>query len=198
MKVCVVCYQRMAFHSISFLCYCLQENNVELDFVGDRVTEVQTIEGITMAVKPLSGLDEVERYSGVILPGGDIIHLLNISWLERGLAAFDREGKFIGSICAATRVVAELGFLRGRQYTSPMDFSVLPQAAGSKNIKTVVVQDGNLLTARGQGFTEFALSALKMLACTDEEELGRLHRRYRPSSKRIRWDLIKYDRIQES
>lgn len=158
---------------------------------------------VTLAInvpsnKIVATIKAVTNVAAVDFPVSHVIHLLNIPWLERGLAAINREGKFIGSICAATRVVAELGFLRGRQYTSPMDFSVLPQAAGSKNIKTVVVQDGNLLTARGQGFTEFALSALKMLACTDEEELGRLHRRYRPSSKRIRWDLIKYERIQES
>ena len=194
MKICVVSYPNMAFHSVAFLCYCLHEYGVELHFVAERTGRVDTKEGITILVETPTDLAELMEYDSIILPGGETERLLEISWLKECLHLFNKSEKIIGCICAATRALAEFGLLAGRRYTAPIDYSTLPQAEGSKNIKSVVVEDGNLITARGQGLVEFAITLIEKLNCTNRTELRRLHRRYRPSKKRITWDLKPYDK----
>ncbi len=75
--------------------------------------------------------------------------------------------KYVGSICAAPSILAELGLLEGRVATcypgfeSDFPAGVRPEANG-------VYRSGNLVTASGPGFAvEFGLALLELVAGKD-------------------------------
>ena len=114
----------------------------------------------------------------VVLPGGQPgtdtlnadprIHAL----LER----MAKHEKYIAAICAAPKVLASAGLLKGRRVTSFPGALDSSQLAAVRYEESAVVQDGHILTSRGPGTAmDFALTIIEILAGRakrDEVEQG--------------------------
>lgn len=100
----------------------------------------------------------------LVLPGGGpgTERLENHKPLCDLVTAFAAEGKKIAAICAAPRVFAGLGLLKGKKATSyPSVMEMLKDAEVSAD---PVVVDGNITTSRGLGTAiDFSLELISQL-----------------------------------
>jgi 4-methyl-5(b-hydroxyethyl)-thiazole monophosphate biosynthesis len=131
-------------------------------------------------IVPDTSLEQVmhEDFDLVVLPGGlpgadnlrddpRIIHLLQRNYAE---------GRLVGAICAAPKVLAQAGLLAGHRvafYPGALGEEALAEATASQN---AVEMDDRVLTSRGPGTAmDFALALVEKLlgrAKRDEVELG--------------------------
>jgi 4-methyl-5(b-hydroxyethyl)-thiazole monophosphate biosynthesis len=129
---------------------------------------------------PDTSLDQAikQEYDMVVLPGGQPgTDTLNAD--PRIHALLDRMAKhekYIAAICAAPKILASAGLLKGRRVTSFPGALDQSQLAAVRYEETAVVQDGHILTSRGPGTAmDFALAIIEILAGRakrDEVEQG--------------------------
>jgi len=192
MNVYLVTYEGIAVHGVTLLAYLLSERGVSVHYVGTDLTPVKSKEGLqiipTISIEQL----DLNACDALIVPGGLPHGFSALGWLGQLLRDANSRGILVGAICAATQTLAVHGLLAGRLYTSSFALSDLPQAAGSRNTKALAQRDGNIVTARGQAFLEFAVTILQALNLCSNREARLLLHRYRPSGKKIPWGLKPY------
>lgn len=129
---------------------------------------------------PDTTLDEALKhdYDMIVLPGGQpgATNLEQDSRLLALLRKMAAAGKFTAAICAAPKVLAVAGLLDGKRVTN-YPGAVEPAAFPNIHFDTrAVVQDGNVITARGPGTAmDFALALIELLtgkATRDKVEAG--------------------------
>jgi len=117
-------------------------------------------------IKPdISLIDcESQEFNMIILPGGmpGSDNLEKSEVLKKILLSAHKNGKWIGAICAAPKVLGHYGMLVGKKATCYPGFeSELKEA---KFVEKRVVCDEKFITARGPGVAmEFALEIVKIL-----------------------------------
>jgi 4-methyl-5(b-hydroxyethyl)-thiazole monophosphate biosynthesis len=137
------------------------------------VTIAGTQEGAISGSRKVAVLADVsvERVSGgdfdlIFLPGGQpgTDHLHKSDRVRDILEEAHRDGRMIAAICAAPAILAEEGYLKGRQATShPCVKSVL-DASGAHYSDAPVVVDGPFVTSRSPGTAmECALVIVRQL-----------------------------------
>ena len=138
-----------------FIVDVLRRASLTCDIVSVMGTPV--VEGShAIVVQADKMLDEtIMDYDMLILPGGlpGATNLRDSTKVIEAVQAFNREGKFIGAICAAPMVLQRAGVHKGRTLTSyPGDkYQSLFQDADYR--EEIVVVDGNLITSRGPATT---------------------------------------------
>lgn len=149
----------------------LRRAGVNVKTVGVTGKNVVGAHGISveadMTVEDASML--CEKLDMVVLPGGlpgaDNLRAsaLTIEFIERA----HRCGAFVGAICAAPRILGELGILEGRRAVCYPGFE--KYLKGAKFVSSPVVRDGNVITSVGMGAAvEFALALVSALVSEDE------------------------------
>ena len=104
----------------------------------------------------------------LVLPGGTqgTLQLKEYMPLEELLKAAYEEKKYIAAVCAAPRILGNLGMLQGRCATSYP--GVTKELLGARVSEAEVVVDEHIITSRGFG-TSIAF-ALKLIAILQDEE----------------------------
>ena len=119
-----------------------------------------------------------QDYDMVVLPGGQPgTDTLNADpRIHALLQHMAQHEKYIAAICAAPKVLASTGLLKGRRVTSFPGALDPSQFAAVRYEETAVVQDGHIITSRGPGTAmDFALTIIEILAGRakrDEVEQG--------------------------
>ncbi len=108
-----------------------------------------------------------EEFDMIVLPGGlpGADNLNQDQRIHDLLAKMNTTGKYIAAICAAPKVLASAGLLKGKQATSFP--GAIPEAdlADVNYQEQAVVVDGNIITSRGPGTAmDFALTLIEILA----------------------------------
>lgn len=127
---------------------------------------VKASRGVTLV--PDMSLDEALRqeFDMVALPGGmpGSDHLSKDERILSLLTKMAQQGKFTAAICAAPKVLAKAGLLKGKRATSYpgiLDEMRLPDVTYTGE---AVVRDGNVITSRGPGTAmDFALALIEAL-----------------------------------
>jgi protein deglycase len=108
------------------------------------------------------------EYAVVILPGGEpgTTNLQNSALVKQILNKHYEANKYIAAICAAPRILNNLGFLNGVKATSyPGTKSLMNNCV---YVEKAVVVDGQFITSRGPGTAmAFAYTILKVLNKSD-------------------------------
>lgn len=110
-----------------------------------------------------------------VIPGGDPALLVGSLELQRFVAALLAAGKKVAGICGGTSILAGLGFLQGRKCTG-LSSGVTPDQpsyryfVGAHILDEHVVLDGNLITAQGQAYVEFAFELARQMRLSANEE----------------------------
>ncbi len=148
--------------------------------------------GVDVVVAGLSGADAVEGSHGIrvgvdaalddvvhegfdmlVLPGGEpgVTHLAESALLQETLSRHLAGGRALGAICAAPRILAARGELRGRRATSHPSVETQVRDGGAAYEVRRVVRDGSVVTSRGPGTAlEFGLEVLEMLGGSEEAQ----------------------------
>ncbi len=117
---------------------------------------------------PDEGLEEAKAkgpYDLVALPGGSggAKALAASRAVREILAEQDREGRWVGAICAGPLALEAAGVIRGRAFTCHPAAREELQGAGGWTARPVV-RDGNLVTSQGPGTAfPFALTLVEAL-----------------------------------
>lgn len=117
---------------------------------------------------PDTSLDHAleQDYDMVVLPGGQpgTDNLNADPRIHAVLERFAKQEKYIAAICAAPKVLAKTGLLRGRCITSFPGALDHAELADVRYEETAVVQDGYIITSRGPGTAmDFALTIIEIL-----------------------------------
>lgn len=123
-------------------------------------------------------LDEVmeEDFDMIVLPGGlpGSSNLDADPRIHQLLARHHAEDRFVAAICAAPRVLANAGLLKGRSATAYPGALAISDYPELDLLTAPVVVDGKIITSRGPGTAmDFALQLIEALegkACRDEVE----------------------------
>jgi len=110
-------------------------------------------------------------YDMVALPGGlpGSDHLAADERLGKLLRKMNESGKFVGAVCAAPKVLARQGLLKGKRATA---YPGVLQAEHHSDITgNAVTRDGNVITSRSVGTVmDFALTIIEALLGPEKKD----------------------------
>ena len=169
-KVLFIILEQYADWEYSFLASALQgriqdkTSPYEVKTVSINVNPIKSIGGFTTV--PDYGINDVpSEFAGIILVGG-------LSWRTeeaKGIVPLVKkayaDGKIVGAICDATVFLGMNGLLNEKKHTSNTRDDLISAAQGNysgheKYLNEQAVRDGNLITANGTAYLEFAREAL--------------------------------------
>lgn len=132
---------------------------------------VKASRGVTLI--PDTTIDEAleQQYDMVVLPGGQpgADNLERDLRVREVLKKMNDSGRFVAAICAAPKVLAGMGLLRGRHATSYPGVLDKMNVPGLHYSAEAVVCDGKVITSRGPGTAmDFALTLIEQLAGADK------------------------------
>lgn len=156
----------------------LRRAGIEVISAGLKPGPVRASRGTVLV--PDMSLDQAmdEDFDMVVLPGGlpGADHLNADRRVHDLLRRMDEGERYIAAICAAPKVLADAGLLKGRRATSFPGALDGERLAGVSYKETAVVQDGRIVTSRGPGTAmDFALALIEILtgkAKRDQVEQG--------------------------
>lgn len=124
-------------------------------------------------VLPDAELDAVmdHDFDMIALPGGmpGVKHLHEDARVKTLLERYTQQDRYTAAICAAPSILADYGYLEGRQATSNPKFRSQVAVNGVNYLEDSVVSDGNIVTSRGPGTSiPFALALVEKLAGRDK------------------------------
>lgn len=101
----------------------------------------------------------------IVLPGGmpGTTRLSEHEGVQRVVKEFSDRSRYVAAICAAPKVLGELGLLKGRKITCYP--TVEKEIKGAALLRTPVAADGNIITGQAAGSVmDFALELIETLA----------------------------------
>jgi len=163
-----------------------EEDNYKVTYIAYEKAPVYSSGGLKINPdKTVSEIDGLKDIAGLIIPGGGTrIHKPE---LEKLIKDLNEEKRLLAAICAGPEYLAKSGILNGKKYTTTKD----PQSYKEENIEdpfprdsyveTRIIQDGNIITAKGYAFTDFALKIWEYFELYDnEEEKEQLRKEFTP------------------
>ncbi len=170
MKTCVFLYDKFADFEIAPLLLFLNKKTEVITFSFEK--------GILLCEEQLKvvadkSLDEVDpnEVDLLVIPGGDPEPYVGRTDFHRFLQSIHKRGKIIAAICGGPGFLAHAGLLKGLRIAhgyAPDD--AVRVFAGSTITDDDVVVEGNIITARGQAFAEFAVVVCRELGFFENED----------------------------
>ncbi len=156
-------YEGFADFEITLTCSFLNETEgYEIIYIAYNKTPV--ISGGNIRIIPdkyVSEVSQTKDIEGIIIPGGSKRVLK--PELRELISQLNQEKKLIAAICAGPEFLAKIGILKGITFTTSrkpshyIDNNEIDPFPRETYVDTRVVQDGNIITAKGFAFTDFAL-----------------------------------------
>jgi len=163
-----------------------EDDNYKVTYVAYEKTIVYSSGGLKINPdKKVSEIDGIKDIEGLIIPGGGT-RILKPE-LEKLIKRVNEEKKLIAAICAGPEFLAKSGILKGIKYTTsrePQSYEEINETdpfPRDSYIETRVIQDGNIITAKGYAFTDFALKIWDWYDLYEnEEEKEQLKKEFTP------------------
>ena len=126
---------------------------------------------VVEADKDLNKIDNIKNYDAIVIPGGlpGATNLRDNGKVIELVQEFNKEQKLVAAICAGPIVLQRAGILKGKEVTSYPGFeNDLKEGAYKEDL---VVQDGNIITARGPAVAVyFAIKLVENLVGKEKVE----------------------------
>jgi len=151
----------------------LRRAGIEVVTAGLQPGPVRASRGTLLV--PDTSLDQVlhQDFDLIVLPGGlpgadnlrddpRVVHLVQRTHAE---------GRLVGAICAAPKVLAHAGLLEGRRATHYPGSLNAAELEGITDSDAAIELDGRVITSRGPGTAmDFALKLVELLAGADKRD----------------------------
>lgn len=155
----------------------LRRGGIEVKTVGVGKEYITGTHGITVKADILESQVVLDgNLQGVILPGGmpGTNNLENSKTVKGAVAFANQNEKLVCAICAAPKILGGMGLLMGKNATCFPGFE--NDLTGAKLSSDCVLQDGNIITAKGVGVAfEFGFKILENL--TDKNTVTDLRKK---------------------
>jgi putative intracellular protease/amidase len=118
---------------------------------------------------------DVDSIDLLVIPGGEPASLVNNAELKRFVEKLVAGNKKVAGICGGASLLAGLGMLKGKRCTG-MSSGKDPDRPSdiyfseSTFLDDHVVVDGNIITAQGQAYVEFAFELARQMNLSEDEE----------------------------
>ncbi len=147
----------------------------EVDVVTAGLDDRPVVASKKTTIVPDTTLDEAlkQEFDMVVLPGGmpGADHLDNDSRIHGLLKKMSESGKFVAAICAAPKVLAHAGLLKGKRATSYPGFLDSLEIDQVASTGAAVECDGTIITSRGAGTAmDFALKLIEVLEGVEKRD----------------------------
>jgi putative intracellular protease/amidase len=174
-KILCFVYDKMADFEVTLACTMINGKRYAVVTVGVSREPVTTFS--TMVVSPAATLDEAldwDDVDGLLIPGG--VPREQPESLTEIIQRLNGQGKLVAAICAGPMFLARAGVLAGRKFThsvTPDDlarFDSVDPFPTSGFMLSGVVRDGNVITASGESFLDFAAEVMDYLGLFSSPE----------------------------
>lgn len=169
-------YPNFSMQEIANLCGLFRWNyDCETVVFSSSLKAVKSEEGIL--IQPSKSFDdfELKEYDCLILPGcSDMREALYDSKIKDFLEKFQDNHDFvIGAICAGPMFLSQAGLLKNKKFTNSLfvEINEMLEFIDEENIRyEPLVEDGNIITAVGFAFNEFAIAIARKIGyeCPDK------------------------------
>ncbi|WP_158540611.1 DJ-1/PfpI family protein [Romboutsia weinsteinii] len=168
MKVHVLIYEGFTEFEVILANYFVKTKG-EIVAVGLKEDIIKSFEGF--CIKPDIALKDVnlEDVEALIIPGGDPDELFNCKELKEVLVKLNEDKKLIGAICSGVIHLAQAGILDNKRYTSNLNMNDNFILKNSTLINENVSRDENIITARPNGYVDFAIEIAEYLDIFEDE-----------------------------
>ncbi len=175
-KIALMVYPYFSLQEIANLCNLFKWHyDTETVVFSSTLDEVNSEEGILVKPEKTFAEFKIDKYDCLILSGcSDLRKGLNDHQIKNFLMQFKNEKDFIiGAICAGPIFLSQAGLLDDKKFTNSVyvEMNNMFKFVNNKNIKYApLVESGNIVTAVGSAFTEFAIAIAKKLGykCSDK------------------------------
>lgn len=154
MKFYVLVYEQFAQFEV-VLANLVLSTIGEVVIAGITKEAVKSSEGFTTLPDVVLNEVDIDNTSALIIPGGVPEAILNNRDLSKKLEIMNKKNKIIAAICSAPIHLINAGIVGERKITA----TIFDDSFEKGNfIDSKLVVDENLITAKGDGFVEFAIA----------------------------------------
>lgn len=173
--VLVFLYHGCAEFEITVACWQIAESNdYEVVTIAYDKSPISTNSGFTMIPHQLiSEIQITEDTAGIIIPGGSLLDLR--PKLQTLIQNLNNQNKLLAAICAGPQYFAASQVIGSRNFTTsrtPERYLELKESDPfnwDQYLNARIVVDGNLVTAKGFAFSDFAIEIWDYLGLISSE-----------------------------
>jgi putative intracellular protease/amidase len=173
MKVALLYYDGFSEFEVVLVCLIFRRHDLVTIALENR--EYRSEEGQRFCVDQVIQDIDLDSIDLLVIPGGEPDVLVGSSELESFVEGLLARSKKVAAICGGAGLLAGLGLLKGKRCTglsSGKDPGIPEYGYFSDAIflDDHVVVDGNIITAQGQAYVEFAFELARQMRLSKREE----------------------------
>ena len=173
MKIALFYYDGFSEFEVVLICLFFKEENVISIALENR--EFRSEENQRFCVDKVIKDIDIDSIDLLVIPGGEPAPLVENLELKSFVENLVSKNKKVAGICGGASLLAGLGLLNGKKCTglsSGKDPNIPSYQYFSDSIflDDHVVVDGNIITAQGQAYVEFAIEIARQLNICEKEE----------------------------
>lgn len=158
-KTAVILYPQFSEYELSVALSILMQGNKPVITVGLNRLPIQGESGLSCVTDTTFDEINLEEVDSLLLTGCmDIMSLIEEEKLTHFIKKAATKERVIASISSSPLLLAKAGVLKGKKYTVGLTEENINKSGvfEKENFsEELVVQDGNIITARGRGFIRF-------------------------------------------
>ncbi|KYD22514.1 DJ-1/PfpI family protein [Parageobacillus toebii] len=163
----ILLYPRFSEYELSVLLSVLKQGRKPTVYIGLNAQVVKGEAGLPSIPEVTVNEVDINQLDSIVLPGvDDFEHLVDHPELTNFLRKFQKRNIVIGAISSAPYLLSMSGLLDERKYTTGLTADqrkFLGTFNEDNYLDSPVVIDGNLITAKGSAFVDFAIKYGELL-----------------------------------
>jgi transcriptional regulator GlxA family with amidase domain len=169
MKTYVIIYEGFAHFEVILASYFLRTQG-EIVTVGIDKKPVVSGEGYTIVPDITLDMVDKDEVDALIIPGGEPEEISHVASLYDLIRHVNSQKKVIGGICSGVYHLAKAGILEDKAYTTSLDIDEFNEFDASCFKDQNFVVDGNILTAKANGYVDFGIEIGRMMDIYENED----------------------------